>query len=196
MCLFRYAFGLRRALGVVFLFKNPRFRRPHLHITKCYKSHFAIAPFSVVVWKFPNNSGRKIPIMQTSFVVPTEGGPAEAWPANICAEVKGAQDRESMCLSTPLALPHLCWDCSPQYPVLLKSMESPVGKPHLVFFSPSNSNQLMNVTRRLRGQSEKQHQTVVRVTLLIHEPCLSTSLLELVSSQEGPNKPESGLHAV
>ena len=123
-----------------FLFKNSRFHRPHLHINKCYKSDFALAPFSVVVWKLPNNSARKTPILQTGLVVPTESGSAKAWPANVRGKVKGAQEREYLCPSTPLALLHLCWECSPQFRVLLKSVESPVGKTPLVFSHPPCSS--------------------------------------------------------
>ena len=79
-----------------------------MHINTCYKSDFAIAAFSVIVWKLPNNSARKTPVLQTGFVVPIESGSSRAWPANICAKVKGAQEREYLGLSTPLALLHLC----------------------------------------------------------------------------------------
>lgn len=150
-----------------------------MHTNNCYKSGFAVALFSLVVWTFPHNSGGP----DTAGTLC--GTPADACAkcANVCAKTEGAEGGEHSRLSQgpePLARRWLCGDCSPCTPVLLKSTESVVGKSSwlCVFLSPFNCSQLIpdidiiSLGGWARDSQKDRHQAVPPGTPLKLVPCL------------------------
>ena len=87
--------------------------------------------FYLAVWKFPKISGRPQYCMHTLWCS------SGVWPANICAKTGGAKGKSPYVRPSCSDLWHCLFPVEttlPRAPVLLKSADSLVGKPHLVFF--------------------------------------------------------------